>query len=337
MNMLKNNECVIKPIRGSWFSIYWYDRRHYYWNDACLRYTDEQWDLLIREMAELGLEYLVMCNVASQGYSVYDSKLLPKIPMVSADPLEAVMTACDKYGIRVFLNNDYYQDSAYDSINEMFRPELVRARYQMLQEVAEKYSHHASFYGWYWAWESQLAPYFPDHFMKYVNETTKEARLLTPNAKYLTAPYGTRNATNSATFVKQLEKLDVDIVAYQDTVGCFAMDIDQSVRSFEILRKVHDQVPQRTLWADVETFTWEGKDNVRETPLIPAEFSRLEAQLAAVSPYVDNILVFIFEGLFSKPDSPTFTGYDKAGQYYTEYVSWLKKNHPDVIKDLSAR
>ena len=134
-----------------------------------------------------------------------------------------------------------------------------------------------------------------------------------------------------------MEKLDVDIVAYQDTVGCFAMDIDQSARSFEILRKVHDQVPQRALWADVETFTWEGKDNVRETPLIPAEFSRLEAQLAAVSPYVDNILVFIFEGLFSKPDSPTFTGYDKAGQYYTEYVSWLKKNHPHVIKDLSAR
>ena len=333
--MLKTNECAIQPIRGSWFSIYWYDRRHYYWNDACIRYTDEQWDLLIREMAELGLEYLVMCNVASHGYSVYDSKVLPKLPMGSEDPLETVMTACDKYGVRVFLNNDYYKDEYYFKVNEMFQPELVRGRFLMLQEVAEKYSHHASFYGWYWAWESQLGPYFPDHFMKYVNDTTKEARLLTPNAKYLTAPYGTRLATNDTFFVKQLEKLDVDIVAYQDTVGCFAMDIEQSARSFEILRKVHDQVPQRALWADVETFTWEGKDNVAETPLIPAEFSRLEAQLAAVSPYVDNILVFIFEGLFSKPDSPTFTGYDKAGQYYTEYVNWLKKNHPGVIKDFS--
>ena len=334
--MLKNNECVIKPIRGSWFSIYWYDRRHYYWNDACLRYTDEQWDLLIREMAELGLEYLVMCNVASHGYSVYDSRVLPKLEMASDDPLEAVMAACDKYDVKIFLNNDYYKDEFYFKINEMFEPELMRGRYQMLQEVAEKYSHHKSFYGWYWAWESQLEPYFPDHFMKYVNDTTKEARLLTPNAKFLTAPYGTRHATNDATFVRQLEKLDVDIVAYQDTVGCYAMGIEQSARSFEILRKVHDQVPQRALWADVETFTWEGKDNVAETPLIPAEFSRLEAQLAAVSPYVDNILVFIFEGLFSKPDSPTYTGYDKAGQYYTEYVNWLKKNHPGVIRDFGS-
>lgn len=104
---------VIKPIVGSWFSIYWYDRRHYYWNDACIKYTDGQWDALIKDMAELGMKYLVMCNVASHGYAVYDSKVLPKYPMASADPLEAVMTACDKYGINVFLNNDYYHDEYY--------------------------------------------------------------------------------------------------------------------------------------------------------------------------------------------------------------------------------
>lgn len=330
--MLQNTQSLVKPIKGTWFSIYWYDRRHYYWNEACMQYTDEQWDLLIREMAELGLEYLVLCNVASNGYSVYDSEVLPKIKMASEDPLEAVMTACDKYNMKVFLNNDYYNDACYFLVDEMFLPENVKARLKMLNEVAEKYTHHKSFYGWYWAWESYLNPYFPDHFMKYINETTREARLLTPKAKFLTAPYGTRNATNDKTFLKQLEELDVDFIAYQDTVGCFAMDIDQSARSFEILRKAHDQVPQRVLWADVETFTWEGKYNVATTPLIPAEFSRLEAQLKAVSPYVDNILVFIFQGLFSKPDSPTFTGYSKAGQYYTEYVNWLKMNHPDEFK-----
>ena len=325
---------VIKPIVGSWFSIYWYDRRHYYWNDACIKYTDGQWDALIKDMAELGMKYLVMCNVASHGYAVYDSKVLPKYPMASADPLEAVMTACDKYGINVFLNNDYYHDEYYFKIDEMFYPESVKGRYTMLEEVAEKYSGHKSFYGWYWAWESHLSPYFADHFIKYINDSSKQARLLTPKAKFLTAPYGTRTATEDAKFIKQLEELDVDIVAYQDTVGCYAMNTDESERAFEILRRVHDKVPQRKLWADVETFTWEGKDNVAETPLIPAGFDRLKKQLAAVSPYADNILVFIFEGLFSKPDSIAYTGYDKAGKYYNEYVAWLKEAHPEMIKKL---
>ena len=332
-NFISDNS-VVKPIVGSWFSIYWYDRRHYYWNDACIKYTDEQWDAVVKDMADLGMRYLVMCNVASHGFTIYDSKVLPKYPMASNDPLEAVMCACDKYGVNVFLNNDYYHDEYYFKIEEMFYAESIRGRYTMLEEVAQKYSNHKSFYGWYWAWESYLNPIFQDHFIKYINDSSREARLLTPNARFLTAPYGTRTAKNDIEFIKQLENLDVDIVAYQDTVGCYAMDVEQSARSFEILRKVHDQVPQRKLWADVETFTWEGKDNVAETPLIPADFKRLEAQLAAVSPYVDNILVFIFEGLFSNPNSIAFTGYEKAANYYNEYYAWLKETHPQIIKML---
>lgn len=332
MMSVKKNDSLIKPIVGSWFSIYWYDRRHYYWNDACIKYSDAQWDALIKDMADLGMEYLVMCNVASNGYAVYDSKVLPKYPMNSADPLEAVMSACDKYGVKVFLNNDYYHDEYYFKIDEMFYPESIKGRYTMLEEVAAKYSGHKSFYGWYWAWESHLSGYFPDHFIKYINDSSKQARLLTPNAKFLTAPYGTKTAVNDAKFINQLEQLDVDIIAYQDTVGCYAMDVEQSAKSFEILRKAHDKVPEKKLWADVETFTWEGKDNVAETPLIPAEFSRLKSQLAAVSPYVDKILVFIFEGLFSNPDSIAYTGYEKAANYYKEYVQWLEAAHPEMIK-----
>ena len=41
---------VIKPITGTWFSIYWHDKRHYYWNSACMSYTPEQWDALIADL-----------------------------------------------------------------------------------------------------------------------------------------------------------------------------------------------------------------------------------------------------------------------------------------------
>lgn len=329
------DESLIKPISGSWFSIYWYDKRHYYWNDACLSYTDEQWDTLIKEFAELGQEYLVMCNVASRGLCVYDSKMLPKINMVSKDPLEAVMTAADKYGVKIFLTNDYYkEDEPTFRIDDINSPEIVKARFTMLAEVAEKYSRHKSFYGWYWAWEAGTEPHFPDYFIKYVNETSGEARKLTPNAKILIAPFSTSSVICDDVFLKQLETLDTDIIAYQDQVGCDCATTDQSRDAFERLRKAHDKVQKQTLWADVETFTWEGIPNRQETPLIPAAFDRLKSQLAAVSPYVDKTLVFIFEGLFSKPGSITYTGYKEAGRYYNEYVAWLKQAHPEMIKTI---
>ena len=46
---------VIKPITGTWFSIYWHDKRHYYWNSACMSYTPEQWDALIADLKTAGL------------------------------------------------------------------------------------------------------------------------------------------------------------------------------------------------------------------------------------------------------------------------------------------
>jgi hypothetical protein len=46
------------------------------------------------------------------------------------------------------------------------------------------------------------------------------ARTVTPSAVLFTSPYGTRSAVNDSTFVAQLQALDVDVVAYQDEVGC---------------------------------------------------------------------------------------------------------------------
>jgi len=294
-------------------------------------YTPEQWDALIKDMAKLGLKYIVMCNVMIGGVCIYDSALAPKITMGCDDPMEEVFKAADKYGMKIFMTNDYYEKFEFEDV---LCKESMDGRRTIVEEIVKRYGHHKSFYGWYWAWEAYIGPYFSDHFMKYINSSTAMAREYTPDAKFLTAPYGTSNAVCDDKFLSQLEKLDVDIVAYQDTVGCYATDIDGSRRAFEILRRAHDKVPQRALWADVETFTWEGEANRKETPLIPAQFSRLEGQLEAVSPFVDEILVFIFEGLFSDPNSIAFTGYPEAARYYNEYTAWMKKNHPECIKEL---
>ena len=65
---------------------------------------------------------------------------------------------------------------------------------------------------------------------------------MTPQVRILIAPYGTRVAVPDDKYAKQLESLDVDIVAYQDEVGVQKSRVDETSASYEGLKKVHDRV-----------------------------------------------------------------------------------------------
>ena len=274
----------VQPIRGSWISVWWDDRRHFYWNDPCLKFTAEQWQLAVKDVADLGFEYLVLLAIAKGGKAFYNTPLLPKLEMACADPIGAMLAGGDKYGVKFFISSDWYGD--WDD-RALLDADRMAKRFQMMQELAARYAKHRSFHGWYWPNEACLTPYYSDNFMRHVNECSREAHRLMPKARILIAPYGTNKAVCDDNYVRQLERLDVDIIAYQDEVGCLRMTPEQSAVAFERLRRAHARVPQRALWADVEVFAWEGPPNQPTSPLIPAPFDRLRAQLEAVSPYVD--------------------------------------------------
>lgn len=313
----------VKPIRGSWISIWWDDRRHYYWNDTCLKFTAKQWRQAVKDMAGLGLEYLVLLAIAKGGKSFYNSALLPKLQAVCENPIEALLAAGDRYGVKFFISSDWFGPWDEKCLTD---PDRIRRRFKMMEEIARQYGHHRSFYGWYWPNEAHIGPYYSDAFIKHVNECATEGRRLLPKAKTLTAPYGTSRAVCDDTFVRQLEKIDVDIIAYQDEVGCLRMTPAQSAAAYEKLRRAHNQVPQRALWADVEVFSWEGPPNQQASPLIPAPFPRVQAQLEAVSPFVDRILIYQYQGLMNKPGSKAFAGHPESTKLYQDYVHWLRKS-----------
>ena len=318
----------IKPIGGSWISIWWDDRRHFHWNDACLNYSAEQWELAVREVAAIGMEYLVLLAIGKGGKAFYNTPLLPKLKTTCEDPIGALLRAADKYRVKFFLSSDWFGPWDDQCLHD---PARVRARFQMMGEVARQYGHHRSFYGWYWPNEAALGPYFTDEFIAYVNACSREARRLTPRAKTLIAPYGTHRAVCDDRFVRQLERLEVDVVAYQDEVGCLRMNPAQSAVAFERLRRAHDRAPQRALWADVETFAWEGPPNQPSSPLVPAPFSRVREQLAAVSPFVDTVLIYQYQGLMNKPGSQAFAGHPDSTRLYADYVRWWKGNGRGVL------
>lgn len=312
----------VKPIRGSWFEF-----QHHAtvegvdWNPALVQFSAEQWDQKIREIADAGLEYLVLMATAVYYRSFYDSQIYPKWKLACADPLEAVLAAADKYKVKFFIGAGFYGNWESDRVIE--DPVATRQRLQSLGELVKLYGHHRSFYGWYWPDEAFIDKHYSPAFIAYVNRLSHEARQLRREAPIMIAPYGTRVAVPDDEYVRQLDSMDVDIVAYQDEVGVRKSKVTETSAFYEGLRKAHDRAQKAKIWADLEIFEFESE--VYNSALMPAAFDRIHRQLQAVSPWVDQILVYQYLGLMNRPGSTAFAGSPQSAQLYSDYMSWRNR------------
>ena len=252
--------------------------------------------------------------------SFYDSRIYPKWQLECADPMEAVLEAADQHKIKFFIGGGFYGD--WTSPTTISDPVAQKQRLQSLEEVVRLYGHHPSFHGWYWPDEAALKPRFSPEFITYVNTLSRRARQLKPNAPIMIAPYGTRMVIPDDAYVRQLDAMDVDIVAYQDEVGVRKSKVTETSAFYEGLRKAHDRAQKAKLWADVEIFQFEGA--VYKSALMPAPFERVLRQLEAVSPWVDEILVYQYQGMMNKPGSTAFAGCPASTRLYTDYQNWRK-------------
>jgi Domain of unknown function (DUF4434) len=315
----------IKQITGSWFEF-----QHHAtvegvdWNPMCARFTCEQWDAKIKEIAEAGIDHLVLMATALDYRSFFPTKIFPEWKLNCPEPMEAVLSAADKYGVKFFIGGGFYGD--WTDPNIIADPDAARRRLQAIDEIAKLYGHHQSFHGWYWPNEAFIDRYFSEEFMAYVNTCSRVARELTPKARVMIAPYGTRVAVPDDKYVRQLESLDVDIIAYQDEVGVRKSTPDETSAFYEGLRKAHDRAQRAAIWADVEVFQFEG--TVYKSELVPAPFQRVLRQLEAVSPWVDKILIYQYQGMMNKPGSTAFCGLPESAGLYSDYMNWLGSRAP---------
>jgi hypothetical protein len=318
-----------KPIMGSWFEFQHHSiKEGVPWNPACAAFTCEQWDAKVKEISDLGMEYLVLMCTALYFKAFYSTSIFPPFRIACDNPIEAVLAAADKYGIKFFIGGGFY--GKWDSPNILSDPVAAKKRLQAIEELTKLYSGHRSFYGWYWPNEAFINPYYSEEFIHYVNTCSRLARSLTPQAKILIAPYGTRVARPDDRYVRQLEEMDVDFIAYQDEIGVRKSGVDETPAFYEGLKKAHQRVPRVAIWADVEIFEFEGK--VYESALLPASFERVRRQLEAVAPFVDTVLVYQYQGMMNKPGSVAFAGPQDSTRLYSDYAGWLRKNYPAMLK-----
>ena len=315
---------VTKPIRGTFINFTYQDERNKYMNPTWIDPTSpELWRLKIKELSEMGIEYVIIMYVANEGKAFYPSRFMaPAYSGGKESPVEAVMNAADENNIKIFMSTGW----AKNQDDNPGLPEIRDIQIKIMHETADLFSSHKSFYGWYLPCEDVVGPFLSQKAVDAANSLTEEARKVTPKAKVLISPYGLKSAKfDDGKYAEQIGKLKVDIMAYQDEIGCVVepMPLNHMKENFRHLREVHDKT-KIELWANDESFTWEKGLNTRPSALIPAPFPRLLSQLVGVSKAgVDEVISFAVCGIMDKPGSDIPIGQPYfASKAYQEYMEW---------------
>lgn len=317
----------MKSISGTWFEFTHHNSAEgVYWNPTCRAFTEAQWREKLREIAGLGMKYVVLLATSlvdtdkAEAYFPTDIYPFPE-NFACPDPIGVLLSEADALQLRVFLSVGYY--GPWRSTMENMTSEAVTRRaFHAMEQLCVRYGSHPSFYGWYYPDETCIKGSFHPDFLRYCNRYSAFVRTLDPHFRTLIAPYGTNLLHADDAYVRQLDALDVDIIAYQDEVGVQKSAPEQTGEYFAALRRAHDRSGRSALWADMEVFSFEGE--VYHSALIPAEFSRVQRQLAEISDYCDEILCYQYLGLMNRPGTTAFCGHPNSTALYRAYHSSLK-------------
>lgn len=269
-------------------------------HDTQVAFSTEQWQTLVADMADIGMDTLILLSSALRGNAYFPFDGFPYPPhFMCRNVMDALLDTADKTGQRVFLGVGFYGTS--DSVGNSTDPAVVSTALRAMERLYALYGHHACVEGWYIADEWCIWDHFDERFIRYINLICEESRRLDATLKVMLAPFGTHCLQADDTFVSQLERIDADIIAYQDEIGVKKMSLDRLSERFAALRAAHDKAGRSKLWVDTEIFEFEG--DVYRSPLLPAPIERITAQLEAVSPFVDKIVAYTCQGIVSRPQS----------------------------------
>ena len=314
----------VLPITGTFLNLPYQDVRNKYTNPLAMDYTSPDfWTAKVGEMSRMGMEYLVLMAVANEGQSYYPSRLMPWVydPQLKS-PVDAIMDAAADNGMKVFMSTGWAKNQD-DNLRD---PSIKGRQIEMMKELAGIYGDHPAMYGWYLPVEDCFGPVLTDYAVEAVNALTDMARDLTPAAKVLISPYGIFNSNfEDPRYEQQIMRLKVDIIAYQDEIGCVRerYPLPRLRENWKKLRAIHDKT-NIEMWANCESFAWEKATNDRTSALVPASFSRLLSQLAvATEGGVDRIISFMMYGIYEDPSTPYQIAQPLwSHKAYQDYMAW---------------
>ena len=312
------------PITGSFVNLFYQDVRNKYMNPAHMDNTDpEMWRQKVNEMHDMGIEYLVFMAVANEGKADYPSKIMPlNYDAARKSPVTAIMDEAERLGMKVFMSIGWAQNQD----DNLRIPAILQRQKDIMDELAGIYGSYKSFYGWYLPVEDCLGPVLTESAVKAVNALTDKAHKITPGKKTMISPYGFFCSDfENPEFGKQIAKLKVDIIAYQDEIGCVREEfpLPRLKRNWEKIAKIHKDCGIE-LWANCESFAWEKGTNDRQSALIPAAMPRILSQMVAASQAgVSRIISFAVCGIIDNNKGDYWLGQPAiAAETAADYEAW---------------
>ena len=314
----------VLPVTGTFINLPYQDVRNKYTNPQDVdNDAPWMWYTKVEEMKEMGMEYLVFMSVANECKAYYPSGLMEwHYPASQPSPVDVIMDAAAERGMKVFMSTGWAKDQD-DNLRD---PKIKARQIEMMEELAGLYGDHPAFYGWYLPVEDCFGPVLTDYAVEAVNALTARARELTPHAKIMISPYGIFNSDfEDPRYEQQIARLKVDIIAYQDEIGCVRerYPLPRLRENWKKLRAIHDKTGIE-MWANCESFAWDKNTNDRSSALVPASYSRfLAQQVAATQGGAEKIISFIFCGLVESPDADVALGEPVWSQeFYKDYMDW---------------
>lgn len=314
---------VTPLITGSWIDVvHVCPRDGVYWNRKTLAYTEDEWHTLIRHLKrDLGMELLMIQNVARDGMALYPSTALEQRWRTGCeDPIGAIFAACSAEGIDVYPGIGFMAAAFEDGFGGTSQAAIDWHK-KVSDEIYARYGHERSFAGWYTA--SEIGIYdckVSEDQVLFVRALADYWRTITPKLPSIASPYWRGDMKKDDELVKRMAQTGVDIIAYQDGVGFTTeyapIDPARNAQVFETLRWVHDQIGI-TLWANTELFRFE--NDIHFQPLLPGPFSRIRTQIQQAAPFVDRIVAYTVPGIMTSQELCPELGVPETERLYWAY------------------
>jgi hypothetical protein len=313
-------------ITGTWIDVmHVCPRDGVYWNRKTIAYTEDEWMTLVRHLKrDLGIELLMLQNVAKDGIALYPSKVMTdQFPTGCEDPVGAIFRACSVEGVQLYPGIGYLPMTFGEGFGPTSEESLDWYK-RVSEEMLERYGNEPSFAGWYTAAELHIGN--GEWNMEQVHYNAKLGQFwaeLTPGLPRITSPYWRGELKKSDNLVRGIAECGMDIIAYQDGVGFTTksrpQDPAQNDRVFEIFRWAHDQTDV-TLWANTELFRFE--NDIHFQPLLPGPFDRIRTQMRTAAPHVDRIVAYTMPGIMTSQEVCPELGVPETDRLYWAYQGY---------------
>lgn len=326
-----------RRLGGAWVDIYHHDEQEGKpFNAELARMTDANWRELVRAMHATQQELMVITMMFQNfthrsqhgftpetypGKAYYPSKLCSgRMPIVSLDPLEAIMDEADKLGMHVMPGVGNY--AFFD-----YTPDSLRWCKSVADELWQRYGHHPSFFGWYVSHEQCGGLYTANlgdpalqrsEMIAFFKSFGAHVKRFAPDKPVMLAtnPHGLRGAEQA--YRELLPHLDILVPFGFHRMPEGDLTGEQAAT---LLQSLCDEAGTH-LWLDLETFVFKNGVELHPRPIegLLSDFQRFLN--------FEKILHYQFPGMMSAPEMTRQPGGPASVRLYEDYRRYLETAKP---------